>query len=60
MERGLARLGADPLADVDFANQPEASLFAGEADPVVAIRRYGELMPFVVMKRGVLGSAAMM
>jgi sugar/nucleoside kinase (ribokinase family) len=47
-----------PLADVVFANQPEASVITGEADPLLAMRRLGELAPFVVMKRGVAGSAA--
>ncbi len=49
-----------PLADVVFANQPEASVITGESDPLLALKRLGELAPFVVMKRGAAGSSAVM
>lgn len=48
-----------PLADVVFANAPEACCIAGDPDPVVALRRLGELAPFVVVKRGAAGSSAL-
>ncbi len=47
-----------PLADVVFANEPEASVITGEADPLLAVRRLGELASFVVVKRGAAGSSA--
>jgi sugar/nucleoside kinase (ribokinase family) len=47
-----------PLADVVFANEPEASMITGESDPLLAVRRLGKLAPFVVVKRGVAGSSA--
>ena len=47
-----------PLADVVLANEPEAAVITGEADPRLAVRRLGELAPFVVVKRGVAGSSA--
>jgi sugar/nucleoside kinase (ribokinase family) len=46
------------LADIVFANQPEATVITGEEDPLLAMRRLGELAPFVVMKRGMAGSSA--
>ncbi|MGH2535722.1 MAG: carbohydrate kinase family protein [Thermomicrobiales bacterium] len=47
-----------PLADIVFANEPEACAIAGEADPRAAVRRLGEIVPFVVVKRGAAGASA--
>ena len=47
-----------PHADVVFANELEASAITGESNPLLAVRRLGGLAPFVVVKRGVTGSSA--
>jgi sugar/nucleoside kinase (ribokinase family) len=47
-----------PLADIVFANQPEACAIAGTADPIAALHRLGEIVPFVVMKQGIEGATA--
>jgi sugar/nucleoside kinase (ribokinase family) len=48
-----------PLADIVFANEPEACAIAGVEDPDMALRRLGEIVPFVVVKRGASGASAM-
>lgn len=47
-----------PLADIVFANEPEACAIAGAPDPLTALRRLGEVVPFVVVKRGIEGASA--
>ncbi|MGH2561219.1 MAG: carbohydrate kinase family protein [Thermomicrobiales bacterium] len=47
-----------PLADIVFANEPEACAIAGVTDPVEAGRCLGEIVPFVVVKRGASGASA--
>jgi sugar/nucleoside kinase (ribokinase family) len=48
-----------PLADIVFANAPEACAIAGEPDPITALHRLGEIIPFIVVKRGAAGASAM-
>jgi sugar/nucleoside kinase (ribokinase family) len=47
-----------PLADIVFANEPEACAIAGVGEPVLALRLLGEIVPFVVVKRGASGASA--
>jgi sugar/nucleoside kinase (ribokinase family) len=47
------------LADIIFANEPEAQTVTGEDEPVKALRRLAELAPIVVVKRGADGASAM-
>ena len=48
-----------PLAGLVFANEPEARAITGETDTCAALRRLGELVPFVVVKRGPEGASAL-
>ena len=48
-----------PLADIVFANQPEACAIAGTLDPIAALRWLGRHHPFVVVKRGADGASAL-
>ena len=48
-----------PLADVVFANCPEACAIAGEEDPLAALRWLGRFVPYVVVKRGPDGASAL-
>jgi sugar/nucleoside kinase (ribokinase family) len=48
-----------PLTDVLFANTPEALTITGELDPRAALRALGRQVPFVVVKQGAAGAAAM-
>jgi sugar/nucleoside kinase (ribokinase family) len=47
-----------PLADVVFANEPEALAMTGEADLDRAVEKMAALCPCVVIKRGADGSSA--
>ena len=47
-----------PLADIVFTNAPEACCIAGVNDPVDALHRLAEIVPFVVVKRGADGASA--
>jgi len=48
-----------PLADVFLASEPEATFLAGDGDPLLVLRRLGERVPCVVLKRGAAGAAAL-
>ena len=48
-----------PLADIVFTNTPEAHCITGTNDTDLALRRLGDIVPFVVVKRGAEGASAL-